>query len=605
MLFPQGHSHAPTPDETYLRLPDRYAAKKEEGRPKYASFDSISFSGLFSSNSSHRAHAVKGLAKAQNFILNFFKKSADTSIQVDKHVQHPIDSDGDSDGDGDTGSDDDEGRNGSRRGPASISGRSNRSLPGVTAAGKSGLLLYSVQGDGDGAASPSGRSTPNPQQPSMRRGQPPQSSRLSLPSRPATERGLDGEESEAESSPWDAPHLPKISPMASSGSLKGASSLRLNRGSLPAMYGSARLKDSVCMFAPGSLQPGVGTHRNSAREIPLADEELPSEQQPSSESLPRLSALLQGGRSSRLFSPVPPPPRESSGGCGSGNSGRFSPAPPPPRESNGGGGSGNSGRFSRVSSRSMARRAADAGDDTEDDGRSSHGRLSSPGINPLPANLRQAYDSLPALPKPSRMPLRPGSRTAAMQLDDELDEALMGSAGASLVKFQLTRRSLTSRQEAADGDLPDGEEDDILRSMSSPMVRMPSMRRTRALQQQQQDYRSERQLSSPIPGLILGRDEASGGSSPIATRSGSLGRNHSGGFADMRSVDDAEGGGRLLTGALDMLHRVQNSAEAGASALLGCTSFVFICIPSRPAWIMGFAMHFQFAPLGHPLQSST
>ena len=325
------------------------------------------------------------------------------------------------------------------------------------------------------------------------------------------------------------------------------------------------------MFAPGSAQPGVGGRGGSTRDLPLTDEP-PPEQQPISESLPRLSTLSQGGSRSptaaRLFSPAPPPRRESSVG-GGGSSGRFSPAPPPPRESNAGG-SSNSGRFSRVSARSIARRAADDEEETDDDGHSSRG-LSSPGMSFLPSNLRQAYDSLPALPKPSRIPRRSSHRTAAMQLDDELDEALMGSSaggGSSSVKFQVSRRSLTRRQDnAAEGDLPDGEEDDILRSMSSPMVRMPSMRHPRALQQQlQEDYRSERHMSSPIPGLILGRDEPSGGSSPAAAaRSGSFSRNHSDGFGDTRHLDDAEGGGRLLSGALDILHRVQNSAEAGAS----------------------------------------
>ena len=480
-------------------------------------------------------HAVKGLAKAHNFLLGFFKKSGETTIKVAKQ-------------DSDTDSDDDDT---SFRTRAKQEGSSVR---GALGSASSGLLSYSVHDGDDGAVPGSGRSSSGsqPSASTLRRGQLNQPSMSRLSSR-ALRPDDSGEEAHSHAPPLggNTPcHLPDIA-------LSGAGSMRKSSlKTLPSMCGNARFKDSVCMFAPSQL-PAEGRGRGSL------DEEAPG-----NPALARLSGntSLSGRRSpSHSLDPLPPP--EGLGGTASGRFSRMA------------------GRSFSMARASSGQSAADADDETRGSGRD-EGRAQeappSPIASSLPAHLRQGYASQPAESRSGRSLASNVSfaarssaapEPAGLRPEDgeELEEALMnGSASGWNARTRLTRGS-GSRRDLSGGAvslLPLGLEDSFTRSASSSsaLARLPSTGGSRTTQLLPSGL--ERHASSPIPVLPAGKDDASsGGASPTACRSGSLSL---GPGSNRPSLDETEGGGQRAMGALDMLHKVQSSTDAGAASP-GCS----------------------------------
>ena len=472
-------------------------------------------------------HTVKGLAKAQNFLLGFFKKSGETTIKVAKQ-------------DSDTDSDDEDT---SFRAHARHEGGSFR---GAQGSASSGLLSYSVHDGEDGAVPGSGRSSSGsqPSASTLRRGQLSQPSMSRLSSRALRPDDV-GNEAHPPTPPRGTPcHLPDIA-------LSGAGSMRKSSlKTLPSMCGNARFKDSVCMFAP-SLPPAEGRGRGSL------DEEVPC-----NPALARLSGntSLSGRRSpSRSLDLLPP-----QDGLGGSASGRFSRM---------------AGRSYSMARASSGQAAADTDDETRGSGRDegqAQEAPSSPIPSSLPAHLRQGYASQPADSRSGRLLVSSVSfaarssaapEPAGLRPEDgeELEEALTNGSVSGWSARTRLKRGPGSRHDLSGSVaslLPLGLEDGFTRSASSmALARLPSVGGSRTTHLLPNGL--ERHASSPIPVLSAGKDDASsGGASPTACRSGSLSL---GPGSNRPSLDETEGGGQRAMGALDMLHRVQSSADAGAT----------------------------------------
>ena len=189
--------------------------------------------------------APKGLARAQNFLLSFFKSSPETQIKVQAQEEASLKIKQDSWKTNKHKSDD---------GPC---------LSRHVSGSKSGLLKYTVDEDDSTAdddvslSSSSVGSMSHLQSPTMRK----QSSMSRLSVRGGTEASDDG----SDGSFWrhNVPHLPEIN-HASSGMQRSVSLCRTPLGQT-AMYGHSRLKDSVCLMLPPPNQDNEKRPRDSGQ----------------------------------------------------------------------------------------------------------------------------------------------------------------------------------------------------------------------------------------------------------------------------------------------------------------------------------------------------
>ena len=248
ILVWQGYSFGKEPKDTYLALPERHSGKKEEGA-FISPMKQLAVMHVFLTDGFLPA-APKGFARAQNFLLSFFKSSPETKIEVQSQEEEvsslKIKR---------------ESRKTSKHNKSDDVPCFSRHVSGS----KSGLLQYTVDNDSTAdddlsLSSSSVGSMSHLQSPTAIRKQ---SSMSRLSVRGGTLASDDGSDSSYRR--HNVPHLPDIN-HASNGMQRSPAAL-CSRTPLgrPAMYGHSRLKDSVCLMLPPSNQDNERRPRDSGQ----------------------------------------------------------------------------------------------------------------------------------------------------------------------------------------------------------------------------------------------------------------------------------------------------------------------------------------------------
>ena len=428
--------------------------------------------------------AVKGIAKAQNFLMGFFKRSAETTIKVHNDMESAEAEEEEQDGEPPPASSSRSFRHGSRGG-ASL--KRNQST-----GAQAGLLLYTVgdkEGgvdDVDGIKAAAHRKAAAPPLSFL--------SQQSLPRRAgagsnrgmaAGESSSDGEDDDVDDG--DSDDVTKSSFYLPDISIPGGGSVRriaaLSKSPLPSMFGNGRLRDSVLIFPPQRALAGVGApvlpDPTARRGASTPDVMGASGHDPRNVTSASGHSGLSGLQSSKSLSPTPPSYDDIGGGV--------------------------SGRFNRMAGRSFTipksnglssprPRDASGGSDVP----------TSPHPHPHLGVMGLPEGASPRV-RPNRMAL--GAYSPSVDSigpwpsgGDDLEVTILGG-GASTSGLMRTRFSnvnggsrramlmmspgaIPAAHEgaAAAGDVDDagdGEAEDILRSMSSPMLRQPSLRAPR------------------------------------------------------------------------------------------------------------------------------